>query len=249
MTAYASAVDAQRYQRTILVMTGIVFGQFALSVAGIIPFWAFLLTCPIVIPRWMLAVHELFHVKKPDELDAITRLLPMGFSPLVLGYREYREIHSGHHRFMCTEADPEWFQLKGGYFSGWLNATLMPERALILWVNTHGISKSLAWSQLIHLSLFCAMVYWAGWDFFWYWIPARLSYGLATFSFFYMLHRRGDQVGVYPVNMPLWAASVFCFLYGHEAYLATCHHDIHHKNQRIAAHALGLEAKDGVKRV
>jgi hypothetical protein len=32
-------------------------------------------------------------------------------------------------------------------------------------------------------------------NFWWYWIPARISYGAATFSFFYLLHRRGAQIG------------------------------------------------------
>ncbi|NOT17651.1 MAG: hypothetical protein HOP20_06240 [Sulfuriferula sp.] len=235
---YTTANDGRRYQRTILLLTIMLFGLFALAVAGIVPYWLLLLTTPILIVRWMLAVHEIFHICATEQLDWVTRLLPLALTPLFLGYREYRDIHFRHHHYMCTPNDPEYFQLKGGYLSGICNAVTAPEQALYLWLKTHRITPTLAWQFVLHLLLFTSMIYLAGWHFLYYWLPARISYGVSNFSFFYLLHRRGHEYGVYKAHITGIIASLYQLLFGLDALRATQHHDVHHANPRIVAHKL-----------
>lgn len=246
---HATEHDATRYQRTILLITAVICLQLALTRNGTVSPWLFCLTLPILIPRWMLAAHELFHVRKAADLDLVTRLLPLGFAPLVLGYTEYQAIHFGHHTAMCTPADPEWFQLRGNYLQGWLNAMTMPEQALTGWVRRFGVDRGLAQTLGIQLGLFSLLIYWMGVNFWWYWLPARISYSAATFSFFYLLHRRGTQIGVFPVRLQKWVAWVFGILYGTDALQATCHHDLHHANPRLAARNLTRASTLGVPSV
>lgn len=235
---YATDNDGKRYQRTILIITALSFGQLALAIAHIMPFWVMAFTMPILVPRWMSAIHEIFHVRKAEQVDLITRIMPMMFTPFVLSYREYQTIHDGHHKFMCTPDDPELFQLRGGYLSGFLNAMTMPEQALIRWVAKNGMSRQLTFTMAINAILFFGIVYLAGWDFLWYWIPVRVSYTVSTFAFFYMLHRRGADYGVYPVKFPAFVSWLYVIVLGKEALLSTCHHDLHHANPRIAAYSL-----------
>jgi hypothetical protein len=235
---FTTAADGARYQRTVLILTALAFGQLALAVLHVVPFWIMALTMPVIVPRWMLAVHELFHVCKSDQVHFITQLLPMAFTPFSLGYKQYQEIHSGHHQFMCTKDDPELFQLRGGYLTGLLNAATVPEQAFIRWVVKHGVDSQLVVTMLLHATVFVACVYFAGWDFLWYWIPVRISYGFSNFAFFYALHRRGSNYGVFSVRLPGFVNQLYTLILGYDALLATCYHDLHHHNPRIAAYAL-----------
>ena len=66
----------------------------------------------------------------------------------------------------------------------------------------------------------------------------RLAFGLSYFKFFYALHRRGAEHGVYRVPLPPWGARVFSVLFGREALLATTYHDLHHRYPRVSAYRL-----------
>ena len=72
----------------------------------------------------------------------------------------------------------------------------------------------------------------------WYWLLVRLAYGLAYFSFFYCLHRRGVEYGVYPIKLAPWQQTLFGLLFGQDALLGTCHHDAHHQQPRVSAYHL-----------
>jgi fatty acid desaturase len=240
---YTTAADGARYQRTVLILTALAFGQLALATFQLIPFWVMALTMPVIVPRWMLAVHELFHVRKSEQVNFIVQLLPMVFTPFPLGYKQYQEIHAGHHRFMCSRDDPEFFQLRGGYLTGLLNAISVPEQSSMRWVLKQGIDKHLAVTLLLNSVLFGTCVYLLGWSFLWYWIPTRISYGLSSFAFFYALHRRGSSYGVFSVRLPDFVNRVYMALIGSEALQATSHHDLHHHNPRIAAYALDEASK------
>ena len=63
----------------------------------------------------------------------------------------------------------------------------------------------------------------------------RAAFGASYFAFFYALHRRGAEYGVYRVTLPAWGARLFVVLFGREALLATTYHDIHHDHPRISA--------------
>ena len=237
-TFYVTPADGVRLQRTILILTGLMYGHFALAAGQFLPFWTLLLTIPILMTRWMLAVHEIFHVCKPPQLDLVTRLLPMAFTPLALGFREFQNIHFRHHQYMCTPDDAEWFQIRGGYLSGFLNAVTSPDQALFRWVACRGIDRQLVGTLILQSTVFFGLIYLTGWNFLWYWIPARISYGVGSFVFFYMLHRRGKNFGVYALQLPAGLARIYALLFGNEALQVTCHHDLHHENPRIAGHAL-----------
>jgi fatty acid desaturase len=240
---YTTAADGARYQRTVLILTALAFGQLALATFQLIPFWVMALTMPVIVPRWMLAVHELFHVRKSEQVNFIVQLLPMVFTPFPLGYKQYQEIHAGHHRFMCSKDDPEFFQLRGGYLTGLFNASTVPEQAVIRWVTKHGVDSQLVVTMLLNATLFVACVNFAGWNFLWFWIPVRISYGLSNFAFFYALHRRGSSYGVYSVQLPKFVKQLYMLILGYDALLATCYHDLHHHNPRIAAYALDEASK------
>lgn len=230
--------DGTRYQITILVITLLSFGQIALALLHIIPFWFMAFTMPVLIPRWMIAVHEISHIRQPQQVDVVTQLLPLAFTPFVLGYREYQKIHNGHHKFMCTRDDPEFFQLRGGYINGFLNAMTMPEQAPVRWIVKHGMDIKLVVTMVINAVLFFGLVYLAGWNFLWYWIPVRISNTISNFAFFYMLHRRDVDYGVYSLKLPVFVSWLFAIVVGKDAVNATCYHDVHHSDPRIACNAL-----------
>lgn len=230
--------DARRYTLITLVCYALLYGQFLLALAGAIPFWSMCLTAPVLIVRWMFAQHELFHLRTAREVDPLTRLLPLMLTPISLGYKEYLHIHYGHHRHMATEDDPEYFQLRGGKISGFLNALTAPEQAFVRWVMRNPIDTELILGTLLRAVLFVGLVWISGANFWWYWLPVRLAYGLAYFSFFYCLHRRGEGYGVYPIKLARWEQTVFGLLFGQDALLGTCHHDAHHRQPRVSAYRL-----------
>lgn len=230
--------DARRYTLITLVCYALLYGQFAFGLAGAIPLWTMCLTAPVLVVRWMFAQHELFHLRTAREVDPLTRLLPLMLTPISLGYKEYLRIHYGHHRHMATEDDPEYFQLRGGKISGFVNALTAPEQAFVRWVMRNPVDTELIIGTLLRLALFIGLVWIGGANFWWYWLPVRVAYGLAYFSFFYCLHRRGAEYGVYPIKLARWEQTVFGLLFGKDALLGTCYHDAHHRQPRVSAYRL-----------
>lgn len=235
---YNGAADARRLTWTPLICYGLLYGHFALCLAAWLPMWTFCLSAPILVVRWMLATHELMHLRDAREVDPLTRLMPLLLTPLSLGYREFLDIHRGHHRYMATPADPEYYQLRGNKLQGLLNAMSAPEQAFWRWLKHKGVDAELIVGASIRCALFVLLMALTGWDFLWYWIPVRLAYGASYFAFFYALHRRGKEYGVYRITLPAWAARLFALLFGREALLATQYHDIHHAQPRISAFRL-----------
>jgi fatty acid desaturase len=232
---YGTDADARRLTIQSLAYNTLLYVHFALSVAGLVPLWTMLLSAPILVVRWMLAVHELFHLRSEKEVDLVTRLLPLMLTPLSLGYREFLDIHRRHHRFMATPEDPEYYQLRGSRLAGFMNALSAPEQVYFRWLAYKGMDRSLLLDTAIRLLILLGMILLSGPTFLWYWVPVRLAYGTSYFSFFYSLHREGASYGVYPVKLPPWAQTLFTVLFGREALLATCHHDKHHAQPRVSA--------------
>lgn len=133
-----------------------------------------------------------------------------------------------------TPDDPDYFHIRGAPLTGLLNALSAPEQSWFRRVAHHGLNAPLLRDSLIRLALFALLVAVSGWAFLWYWIPLRLAYGASYFSFYYCLHRRGPEYGVYPLRPPPIVAHAFGLLFGNDALQATCHH-IQHANPRIAA--------------
>ena len=235
---YNGDAAARRLTLTPLLCNALLYWHFALCLWGWLPLWTLCLSAPILIVRWLLATHELLHLRGEREVDPITRLMPLMLTPLSVGYREFLLVHRGHHLHMATPADPEYFQLRGSPLVGLLNAMSAPEQTFFRWLRREGVDAELVIGAMLRGVLFGLLWFAAGWAFLWYWIPVRLAFGMSYFSFFYALHRRGAEHGVYRVPLPPWGARVFSVLFGREALLATTYHDLHHRYPRVSAYRL-----------
>ncbi len=241
---YSSAADARRLTRTPLICYALLYGLFAICIVGKLPMWTLWVSAPILVVRWLLATHELMHVRNEREVDWLTRLMPLLLTPFSLGYREYLDIHRGHHRHMATPQDPEYFQLRGNKLQGLLNAMTAPEQAFLRWVVREGVDAELMMGVFLRAGLFVLLWALSGVAFWGFWIPMRLAYGASYFAFFYALHRRGSNYGVYRVTLSAGVERLFTLLFGREALLATRYHDIHHGQPRISALHLPAVARD-----
>ncbi len=235
---FASDADARRLTRTSLVCVALIYADLLAATLGAVPPWTLAIIVTLLVPRWMIAVHELFHLRSEREVDPVTRLQVLLFTPLSLGYRENLANHRSHHRYMGTPSDAEFYQLRGSRLTGFANALTAPEQMWLRWVLEHGIDTRLAIETAVRFALFAGLVELTGTTFLWYWIPARLAFGTSYFIFFYWLHRQGDAMGVYRLILPRPLVSVLTFLYGKDVVEATLHHDAHHAQPRIAAEHL-----------
>ncbi len=235
----STETDAQQFIQQMFLCCGLMYLHLGLALTGYLPAWTLLLSTPILISRWIISIHEVFHLRKVTEVGFWTRLMPFILTPLSLGYREYQNIHQRHHRFSATAEDPEYYQIQGSKLTGLINAMTAPEQAYFRWINQNGLDGPLLQDSLIRLVLFTAIaglgIYWGGWACLWYWVPLRLAHGISYFIFFYCLHRRGPEYGVYPLHFPPLLGRLIALFLGRTLLSATCHHDIHHAHPWIAA--------------
>lgn len=230
--------DTRRLRRNALLCYVLLYGHFLACLGGFLPAWTLTLTAPVLVMRWLIATHELFHLRRHDQVGLVTRLMPLMLSPLTLGYKEFLAIHRGHHQYMATRDDPEYFQIRGRPITGFLNALTAPEQAFLRWTVRQPGDMELLIGAGARLFLFIGMAWAGGEAFLWYWLPTRLAFGVAYFVFFYCVHRRGPEYGVYPLPLTELQRSAFTVLFGREAMLATCHHDAHHCHPRVSAFRL-----------
>jgi fatty-acid desaturase len=235
---FASNSDARRLTRNSHLCVALIYGNLLAAAFGLVPAWTLAIVVMLLVPRWMIAVHELFHLRSEREVDPLTRLQVLLFTPLSLGYRENLANHRSHHRYMGTPSDAEFYQLRGSRLTGFANAMSAPEQMWFRWVSEHGIDRRLALDTAARCALFAGFVVITGPTFLWYWLPARVAVGTSYFVFFYWLHRQGDAMGVYPLLVPARLASFLTTLYGPDVVEATLHHDAHHAQPRIAAEHL-----------
>jgi len=241
--AYGDEADARALTHEAHLCNALAYIHLAAAALDAVPAWTLALSIPILVPRWMIAVHELFHLRSEREVDPLMRLLPFLFTPLSLGYRELLSDHRGHHLHMATSADPEMYQLRGPPLQGLFNAFTAPEQMWFRWRARHGIDNRLMAETALRLVLFIGLAVGGGIAFLWYLASARLAFGLSYFIFFYALHRRGDEYGVYPLAPPAWVVNGLTLLLGTVVVQATLHHDVHHAQPRIAArHLAGTRA-------
>jgi fatty acid desaturase len=244
---FASDRDARRLTRNSLACIALIYVDLLAAAAGIVPVWTLAILVPLLVPRWMIAIHELFHLRSEREVDPVTRFQLLLFTPLSLGYRENLVNHRTHHRFMGVTGDAELYQLRGSRLSGFINAMTAPEQMWFRWVGERGIDRRLAVETTLRCLLFAGLAAGTGTAFLWYWIPARIAFGTSYFVFFYWLHRRGDDMGVYPVVLPTPLPRILTLLYGQDVVEATVHHDVHHVQPRIAAeHLAGSRGALGI---
>lgn len=239
---YANEKDAVEYRVKIIFFTLAIFACFAAFATDVINVvWMAVLTT-VMVTRWMIAFHELMHLKKPDDLDLFTRLLPMPFAPFNLGYREYQNIHMGHHRYTATHNDPDAFHILGGFVSAFIGALTQHEQAVYRYIRANGLSRELAVMMLLRIALFLGLMLAAPQAFLVWWLVLRLSYTLNDFVFFHLVHFRTGEAGTFPLPLPAYIVYPALLIYGPDVVYATMFHNIHHLHTRITPRNLPVVA-------
>jgi fatty acid desaturase len=235
---FAPDSDARRFTRDSMLCMAAIYASLGAAATGWLPPWCLAIVVALLVPRWMIALHELFHLRSEREVDPLTRFQPLLFTLLSLGYRENLVNHRSHHRFMATAQDAEYYQLRGSRLAGLVNAFTAPEQMWFRWVLEHGLERRVLVDTTLRALLLGALIFATGATFLWYWIPARLAFGASYFVFFYCLHRRGEAIGVYRLELPRNVVAVLAAVYGRDVVEATMHHDVHHAQPRVAARKL-----------
>lgn len=230
--------DADRHERTVVLLNGLMFAQLGVVAAGWLPGWTCFLTIPSLFVRWLNTVHEVSHLRDPDRVNLVVRLHLLLTGPLTAGFRELRTEHLAHHQHACTKEDPTMYIIEGNHLRGLLAAFASPEHLLFDWVKTHGVDRRLAGEVLLRGAAFGLAAWAFGAAFAWYWVALRVSYAAAFFAFFRAIHRRGPAMGLYRTALPKIGEVGLWLLFGAEARNAILHHDIHHGYELVGARVL-----------
>lgn len=135
--------DALEYQIKVIFFTMGLYGCFAAYSLGAVDLFSMTALTSVLVTRWMIAFHELLHLRSAEQLDLFTRLLPIPFAPLNIGYREYRLLHAGHHSYTDTADDPDAFHILGGHLKALLGAVTLHEHQLYRYIKQFGLSSEL----------------------------------------------------------------------------------------------------------
>ncbi|MCH9639773.1 MAG: fatty acid desaturase [Betaproteobacteria bacterium] len=232
---YADNNDAREYQLKLHLFTFAIFVCFGAFVTGWLNIWLMVVIVSVAVTRWMIVFHELFHLRRPEELDYLSRLQIIPFSPFNMGYREYRDMHMRHHKYVATTNDPDAFHIMGGPLKALFGAVTQQEQATFRYIKANGISQELATMIAIRLSLFISMFLISPTAFLIWWLVLRTTYIVNDFVFFHLVHYRSGSSGTFPIPLPKYIEYLTILVYGIDVVYATMHHDIHHKHARIAA--------------
>ncbi len=227
--------DAREYQLKLHIFTLTIYACFGAFVTGLLNAGWMAVIVSILVTRWMIAFHELFHLRKPEQLDYLSRLQIIPFAPFSLGYREYRNIHMGHHQYTATTNDPDAFHILGGSLKAFIGAVTQHEQSTIRYIKANGLSRELAIMMVIRLSIFISMLLISPFAFLIWWLALRITYIINDFVFFHLVHYRSGSNGTFSIPLPNFIAYPALLIYGVDVVYATMHHDIHHKHARIAA--------------
>ena len=238
--------DALEYQAKLTFFTLAIYGCFAAYVMGWMSVWWMSAVVSVLVTRWMIAFHELFHLKKAEELDLLSRIGPIPFAPLNLGYREYRHSHFGHHHHTASAMDPDAFHIRGGFLKAFIGAATQHEQATYRYISTHGLSRELASMMLIRLTLFTTILLVSPSAFLVWWLVLRVTYTINEFIFFHIVHYRAGLTGTFPLPLPAMIRYLALLIYGVDVVYATMHHDIHHMYPKVAAKYLPVIANNRV---
>lgn len=235
---FATERDAQQYELASGAIVLALIGAYLAAALHVIPVWAMVLVVVSILPRWMIYFHELFHVRKADQVTILNRLMLLPFTPLSLGYREFREIHWGHHKAPASDKDPDAFHILGGPLRALLGALTLSEQALVRWLSTHKMDRQLAVDMTVRLIFFVSLVAVSPEVFFVFWLSLRITYAFGDFVFFHYLHVRDGLTGTFPLVLPEPVRKAFTLISGKTLVSATIYHDRHHAYPRVAAHHL-----------
>ena len=234
-------LDALHYSRRCMVGTGLMVGGYALVVSQVLPLWALPLLVLLVLPRWMINVHELLHIYDEQQLNPFICLMgasPIPLSILSLSYGQIRQQHFAHHADPTTAADPDRYHIRGHWLQALGNAFTSPEQSAGRWIVQHGLSASLAFDLTVKFWLLMGLAWLGGGTFLIFWLSIRLVYGLGDFVFFRLVHHQQGKAGTFGLTLPPQLMTLSRWVFGHTVTYATLHHDIHHRNPYIAARSL-----------
>lgn len=234
-TYYADAKDAKEYHLKLFLFTFVIYGCFVAYANQWMSLTLMALITSVCVTRWLIAFHELFHLREAGALDFITRLQPIPFSPLNLGYHEYREIHRYHHIHAASEQDPDAFHIRGGFFKALLGSVTVHEQSTIRYIAKNGMSRELFVMMVFRFAIFTGLLGWNPQAFLIWWLVLRLTYIVNDFVFFHVVHFRSGKTGTFALPLPTWLKWVFIAIYGYDVVYATMHHDTHHRHYQVAA--------------
>jgi hypothetical protein len=239
-------LDALGYSRGCMVGTGLLIGGYGAAIAHLIPPWALPLLVLLVMPRWMINVHELLHIYSEQQLNRFICLMgvsPVPLSLVTLSYGEIRAQHFAHHAAPTTEHDPDRYHIQGNWWQVIVNAFTSPEQSAVRWIAAHGLTPHLAFDLVVKAGVLVGLVWWGGSLFLWFWVSLRLVYGLGDLAFFRFVHHQHGAYGNFQLTLPQPLIALGEILFGSTVVQTTLNHDIHHQNPYIAARSL-VAARD-----
>jgi hypothetical protein len=226
--------DAKAFTREALVANGVLLACFVGWVDARLPVWLWLVPMNVALVRWMLAVHELFHIQRYQDANPLLRLLLLPLTPVNVGYEGYRALHMQHHDCPGLPQDPDAFHIRGGHLLSLLGAFAFPEGSTLAYGRQKPARPAYV-GMALRLGLFAGMALWGGWSFWVVWLVLRVNYAIAIWVFFHHLHYRNASYGSFALALPAGLTRFFAFVYGQPAVSATLHHDQHHRHPRVAA--------------
>ncbi len=233
--------DGCRYTRTCLVGGAVLLGIGA--IAQFVPVFLLPVATALILPRWMINLHELLHVYGPEEVHPAIRCLgvsPVPLSLISLSYDEIRTLHFAHHAAPATAEDPDAYHIRGSWPRVIFNAFTAPEQSSLYWLRTHGLSTRLLIGLLLKLLLLALLAGLSGGAFLWFWLCLRLVYGLGDLAFFRLVHHQGGRYGTFSLALPASVTTLGELIVGKTVMQTTLHHSVHHRHPRIAARCLAL---------
>ena len=231
---YYTADDGRRFGRGIGVVNAVLIGLFLIQPFYPLPWWMLAITINIALVRWLLLMHELFHIQSHADAHPLIRLLLVPFSPVNIGYAEYRQLHMGHHRHAATADDPDAFHIRGGHLRSLLGALFFPEVSTFKCLIDPAIRIN-GPELMARLVLFVGLAGLGGAAFWGVWMWLRINYMISIWVFFHHLHYRDGAYGTFALPLPGALASVLKLIYGKPVFYATIHHDVHHRYPKVAA--------------
>ena len=241
---FAGEKDARLYQLKIITITLAIYVCFALFTLGMVNVWWMIVLSSLLVTHWMITFHELLHLKKPEELDYITRLFLIPFSPFNLGYREYRDIHMRHHLYTATSKDPDAFHILGGSLKAFFGALTQHEQASFRYIRSNGVSLELGIMMFVRFSVFSGLLFISPQEFLLWWTVLRVTYTINDFVFFHFVHYRSGVAGTFSIPLPSFLLYPALLIYGKDVVYGTMYHDTHHEHSMIAARYLRVAAKE-----
>lgn len=161
--------DASQYLRHCTLADLSLVGAYGLFIAEFISGWILFAIVAVTLPRWIISVHELIHVKNDKQINRIISCLgisPIPLSIVTLSYPQIREIHLAHHRNPATELDPDAYHIRGNFFGVIFNALSAPEQSFMRSLQLDKFNLQLGLDLFIKLLILGILVFLGGKKFF-----------------------------------------------------------------------------------